>query len=336
MSKPKLTKRQSSRIAKIHQASLKKGEAVDGNAEAFLENSELGQEEQGLIIANYGQQADVEALDGQIYECYCRQNLEKLVSGDRVVWRRDNQQSGVITAILPRQTMLTRPDRKGLTKTIAANITQVVIVFSPEPEPTETLIDCYLAAAELQGFKAVIVLNKADLMQSSAYPRIEHLLQIYQQIGYAVIATSPQQGIGLDRLQKILTNQTSIFVGQSGVGKSSLISTLIPQQSIRIGAISNKANVGKHTTSHTQLYHFPHGGNLIDSPGVRNFQLWKVTPEQLLLGFKEFKPYLGQCKYRDCRHHSEPECALLLAVKNGNITQQRLQNYFAIVKMNER
>lgn len=329
MGKRKLTKRQYSRISKMGEDRRQK---LASPPPYIIDPNKLGPEEEGLLLANYGRQAEIEAHDGQIVECHYRQNLESPVAGDHIVWQRDSNESGVITAILPRKTVLTRPERNSNHKPIAANITQVIIVLASNPKPTEELIDCYLAACELQHFHAIIVLNKIDLLHQDNTSDIRHLMKMYEHIGYTVIETSPLHSIGLQSLQQILKGQTSIFVGQSGVGKSSLIAALLPHEILRIGSLSTKNPVGKHTTSTTRLYHFPEGGNLIDSPGVRHFQLWKVTNEQILWGFKEFRPFIGQCKFRDCNHINAPDCALIYGVKNGQITSQRLDSYLHIVK----
>jgi ribosome biogenesis GTPase len=156
---------------------------------------------------------------------------------------------------------------------------------------------------------------------------IESVTARYRKIGYRVMLTSTIDGTGIEELQRTLQHTTSVVAGESGVGKSSLIDILLPEQDLTVGALSESSGLGRHTTSVTTLFHLPHGGHIIDSPGVREFRLWRVAPDQLARGFVEFGAYLGRCRYRDCRHGGDAGCAIAAAVDEGAVDAQRLANY---------
>jgi ribosome biogenesis GTPase len=178
----------------------------------------------------------------------------------------------------------------------------------------------------------VILLNKTDLLQNDSVlaDRVDDLLAIYPTLGYRILHTSTKQG-GLEELHAALRERTSVFVGQSGVGKSSLVNTLLPEVSLRVGALSESTSKGIHTTTTAQLFHLPSGGTLIDSPGIREFGLWHMSREQVEQGFREFRPLLGTCKFRDCQHVHEPGCAILGALESGEISARRMASYRYIV-----
>lgn len=288
----------------------------------------------GLVIANLGHRVAVEDHRGDIHQCVPRRALGAVVCGDRVVWRQETQGGCVVTEVLERRTLLGRPDRRGRLKPFCANIDQLVVVCALRPDgdgarfiDNTAMIDSYLAAAALLGLEATLVINKIDLSTPEVLPAIEAVTARYQRIGYRVLLTSAKDGGGIEELQAALQRKTSVVAGESGVGKSSLIDILLPEHDVLVGALSEGSGLGRHTTSVTTLFHLPHGGDIIDSPGVREFRLWQVTPDQLARGFMEFEPYIGQCRYRDCRHHGDAGCAIAAAVDAGAIEAQRLENY---------
>ncbi|MFP8966355.1 small ribosomal subunit biogenesis GTPase RsgA [Pokkaliibacter sp. CJK22405] len=335
MSKRNLTRRQNWRIKKIQQERVERAQKKDDRFSAELTAGELGDEQEGIIVAHYGRQTDVEGISGdykgKIIRCYLRANLEPLVTGDRVIWRPGNS-DGVVVANLPRASVLKRPTPHGELKSVAANIDLIVITFAPEPTPYANLIDRYLVAAELSNIRAVLLLNKTDLVNDSNSESLERLKHRYTSIGYKVLEASTRSSEGLAELQQELDQQISVFVGQSGVGKSSLINALLPGVDLRVGALSEASRKGTHTTTTARLFHFPSGGDLIDSPGIREFALWHLTPDELLEGFREFRPFLGHCRFRDCRHDREPGCALRQALENGDINPSRMQSYQQILQ----
>ena len=227
---------------------------------------------------------------------------------------------------------LLRPDAQGTLKPVAANIDQIVVVFAPLPEPHANLIDRYLVAAEACAIEPVLVLNKIDMLKDDvgAAARIEALVSPYSALGYRLLKTSREEG-GLQALLAALADKISVFVGQSGVGKSSIINRILPDAELRVGALSEGTAKGTHTTTTAELVHLPAGGSLIDSPGIREFGLWHMSREQVEQGFREFRPFLGHCKFRDCRHEQEPDCAVLAAAEAGSISAQRLDSYRRIV-----
>ena len=210
---------------------------------------------------------------------------------------------------------------------LAANIDQIMIVAAPEPVPEPFLIDKYTVAAELAETKPVLVINKADLLDAAARSELKSTLADYVNAGYPVIYTSARENTGLEQLADRLAGKASILVGQSGVGKSSLIKRLLPELDIAIGRLSAASGQGRHTTTTTTLYHLPHGGDLIDSPGVRDFRLGQVDADALAAGFREFRPHLGHCRFNNCRHVSEPDCAIIAAATQGEISARRLDSY---------
>ena len=331
MAKRNLTRRQSWRIQKIQDERSARAERRAERAEETLLGGDLGSEQQGLVIAHFGVQVDVEALDGaergQVRRCHRRANLPALVTGDRVVWRADNQQSGVIVALQPRRTELYRPDHRGQLKPVAANVDRLVIVFAALPQPHRNLIDRYLVAAEQAQLEPLLVLNKADLLELPEHAEIRTWLDDYAALGYRTLCLSATAGDGLDTLRRELRGHVNVFVGQSGVGKSSLINALLPDADLRVGALSEMTGKGTHTTTTARLFHFPEGGDLIDSPGIREFGLMHISHEDLLDGFIEFRPFLGHCRFRDCQHLHEPGCALLAAVASGAISPGRMNSY---------
>jgi ribosome biogenesis GTPase len=291
----------------------------------------LGNELEGLIIAHFGATAEVEDTSGQIYRCHLRKNSEPVITGDRVLWRLENNGTGIVVTHQPRKSLLSRPEGPKKVKLIAANIDDIIIVSAPPPIFSEYLIDRYLVAAENLQITPVILLNKIDLLDDTTRQDILRRLAPYEKIGYRVILSSTKTPDGLNQLETFLKNKTCVLVGTSGVGKSSIIARFAPDQSILVGDTST-AGLGKHTTTSTRFYHLPQGGNLIDSPGVREFSLWNMPKDEILKGFPDFIPFLNQCKFRDCQHQKEPGCALQKAVSENEINAARFASYLEMIK----
>ncbi len=334
MTKRKLTRRQQWRIEKIQEERSARATKRDQQADEALNESDLGPEQHGLIITHYGMQVVVESTEGdsagQQQRCHFRSNLGSLVTGDRVVWRAGNP-LGVVVAVLPRDSALQRPDPHGDMKTVAANIDRIIIVVAPYPEPHANLIDRYLVAANAIDIEPVLLINKTDRIDDSTRDKIHYLEKTYRDLGYKVLMVSTKNGTGLEEFREYLTHYTSVFVGQSGVGKSSLVNALLPESNLRVGDLSERQQ-GTHTTTSATLLHFPGGGHLIDSPGIREFGLWHMEEDEVLEGFIEFRPFLGHCKFRDCSHRHEPGCAILTALTEGKISETRMDSYRYILR----
>jgi ribosome biogenesis GTPase len=317
-----LTRRQKWRIEKIQAERIARANKASDNSENLLDNASEAQT--GLVITRYGQHLLVEAESGKLYQCTGRRNIELSVAGDQVVFQTISNDEGVVTALLERDNLLRRSQ-----KVIAANIDQLWLVVAIEPHYQFELIDRYLVVAENAELPINIVVNKIELSQNMA--QIKHDFSIYESAGYSVHYLSVEEQTNIAELKALLNDKTHIFLGQSGVGKSSLINELIPDLNLRVNEISTKSKLGKHTTTNTTLYHIPSGGDLIDSPGIREFQLDDLTDKEILSGFREFKPFIGQCKFRNCAHINEPNCAIKQALESGEIHTQRYQNYLNLI-----
>lgn len=339
MSGRKLTRQQRERVHAIQAKRIERMSVRDDDAD----DTQLGPEEEGTVIARFGAWIDVEPADRSVVlRCRLRANLESPVSGDRVVWRRQPPEAeglapgGVVVAVLPRRSELKRPDNYGKLKTVAANIDHAIIVFAPLPTPSSALLDRYLAAAETSALAPVLLLNKSDLVDTPGHVEAERLAALYTAIGYRVLHCSSRTAHGMDELRAFLRGSTCVFVGQSGVGKSSLVNSLLPEAALATQEVSATSGLGQHTTTSARLFHLPSangdadGGDLVDSPGVREFQLWHVDEQQLEAAWVDFRAWHGQCRFRDCRHLREPGCALRAAVERGELSRERLENFLRI------
>ena len=329
MAKRRINEQQKRRIHQRQQQLREKSDQILKN----ISEHGLGAEQSGQVITNFGQSLIVEDTDRKVFRCFARQNLGPIVCGDRVIWQQDkkNENVGVIVAVGARETLLQKPGFGGKLKPMAANIDQVVIVSSVLPEPNPYLIDRYLVASENLPATPIILLNKIDLLSPKNHSLVEDIETEYSRVGYQVVKTSQTLGTGFDFLLDVLKDKTSIFVGLSGVGKSSLIKHLLPEQDMRIGQVSEATGEGTHTTTNSTLYHLPSGGKLIDSPGVRDFGLWNISADDVLHGFKEFQPYIGRCRFSNCAHQSEPRCAIHMALSEKKISLQRFKHYQKMV-----
>lgn len=348
MTKRKLNRRQKWRIEKIQAEKAARASKKAKHLEQDLALQALGSEQYGRVVAHYGQSVDIECLEhsdardtgtssdvnsagshvNKVYRCFVRANIDNLVTGDEVVWRESEQHNGVVETRLERRTLLQRPDIYGQLKPVAANIDRIVIVVASEPYPHANLIDRYLVAAETIGIQPAILFNKSDLVNESNREHIEYLYGLYEGLGYEVLRTSANDIDHCEsELGSWLANFTSVFVGQSGVGKSSLIRSILGDESIKVGALSESTGKGTHTTTTAKLFHLPSGGMLVDSPGIREFGLWHIDEDELIQGFIEFRPFLGGCRFRDCKHELEPGCAIHGALESGDISEQRMTSY---------
>lgn len=280
----------------------------------------------GLVISHLGKGIAVE-VDGNIILCQTLRKIATVAAGDKVKVSIVAKEQGRIEELLPRHSVLERPNKGRKTRPVAANIDQVFVVFANEPYCDFLLIDQYLAICENRNLKPLLIYNKADLTLCEP---IEQELKNYTNLGYPLFRVSATQNSGMNELQQALSKKISIFTGQSGVGKSSLTNTLIPDKELKTNTVSAITKHGRHTTTAATLYHLPQGGGLIDSPGVAIFGLAGLSEQQLAQGYREFQPFIEQCQFNDCRHVKDKGCAVRTAVESQLIPNTRYQRFLKL------
>lgn len=281
---------------------------------------------EGRIVAAYGRRYLVELLDGSMLDCVTRGRRGALACGDRVTVGRSAAGQGVIERLGARDTLLYRSDR-GRQKLIAANATQIVVVVAPVPTFHEDLINRCLAAAEAGGISALLVMNKMDLPEAAG--ALDSLAP-FRQLNYQLVPLAAKRDVS--PLLAFLRGKVSVLVGQSGMGKSTIINALSPAAAVRVAEISAALDSGRHTTTHARLYHLDADTDIIDSPGLQVFGLHHLDEAELAESFIEFRPWLGKCRFRDCRHLSEPGCAIAAVCAAGKINERRLESYRRLIR----
>lgn len=254
--------------------------------------------------------------------------VDPVAVGDVVGFLDAGDGTGLITAVLPRRNQIARPaaGRKPLDQVIAANVDQIVAVMAAaQPAPKWELLDRYIAAAELAGIPTLVCVTKIDLIAPGA---LADEVDVYRRLGYTVLLSSTLTGVGIENVRHALKDRVSVMVGKSGVGKTSLLNALQPGLGLRVNAVSQLTEKGKHTTSHLEMFDLDFGGHIVDTPGMREFGLSGRDELDLAYGFVEMRPYLGLCKFgADCAHEREPGCAIRTAVATGAITDRRYESY---------
>ena len=270
------------------------------------------------IITSYGRRYIVRTTDQHTYEASTRSKRTDYACGDWVSIQIINGEQAVIESVQPRQSLLYRQDA-WKSKLIAANVTQLLIVVAAEPSPSEALLQRALIAAEAAHIRAVIVINKADLPSTAA---LQEKLSFYAQLGYEIITLSALGNV--DNLRDQLRSETNILLGQSGMGKSTLTNALLGATLARTQTISTALDSGKHTTTHAQLYDLDDTTKLIDSPGLQEFGLHHLAAADLLRYFPDLKHLIGQCRFHNCSHRAEPNCAVKAAAERGEVSAERV------------
>ncbi|MGH8252083.1 MAG: ribosome small subunit-dependent GTPase A [Steroidobacteraceae bacterium] len=287
----------------------------------------------GRVVASHGRDALVADAAGGRLRCRLRSRRLAVVCGDRVRWIAEHTEgaAGLITEVLPRTSLLSRLSQRGDSEPVAANLTQLAVVVAPVPAPDFGLCDRYLAAAEWAGLKACIVANKCDLGDGHAV--LAAALGEFAELGYPVVPASKRIAGGGDALAAQLAAETSVLVGQSGAGKSSLTNLLVPGVDAVIAELSQDGRSGRHTTTCAALASLPGGGELIDSPGVRDFAPPLPPPRDVAGGFREIAALAPHCRFKDCRHGREPGCAVAAAA--GGIAARRIASYRRLLQQAE-
>lgn len=340
----KLTKNQTRQIQKNQESLVDDGTLVGG-----------------VIVSHFGKQLDVQITQlprilpifpevtddavnslaiGDIWRCHARTNLPMMAAGDEVKFSVDTTAGmGRIEVLAERKTLITRPDRYNKVKPVAANVDTLAIVFAPLPKPATNLIDRYLLVARLSGVMPLLVLNKADLL--SEFDEVELIYQQYQQLGekygFDVIKTSSLSHDGLDVLKAHLKDKLTIFAGQSGVGKSSVINQILPNANQATNIISVGSQLGQHTTTTSRLLAFDNlsleKGGIIDTPGIREYGIWHLSSDDIMRGFDELIEYNGCCQFRDCNHAPNAKgCVLWQAVAAGEVLARRVESFNELVE----
>jgi ribosome biogenesis GTPase / thiamine phosphate phosphatase len=291
----------------------------------------------GRVVRVHGLFNVVQTEDGQEYRCSLRRVLKSMVidersvvtCGDHVWFRTDGQGEGMIEKVEPRHGVLTRESRRR-EHVLVANVDQVLIVMSlVAPDLKPHLIDRYLASAAMGGLKPLIALNKVDLAEVAP---LQALVGAYAQLGIPAIPTSVRDGTGIERLRKYLNGKSTVFSGQSGVGKSSLLNAIQPGLALRVSHVSDVNNKGRHTTTTAELIRLETGGYVVDTPGIRQLQLWDIAAETVEGFFPEFHPFVPLCGFPDCSHSGEAKCAVERGVTHGAISPRRYHSYVGMVQ----
>lgn len=280
----------------------------------------------GRVVAAHGRQYVVEQHDGTRLPCFPRGKRSEIACGDEVEFVRSGPDQGVIERIAPRRSLLYRSNEIRQ-KLIAANVDQLVLVVATEPAFSDELLTRAIVAAESQDIEILVILNKSDL--ADRLPAARRRLAILAGLGYRVIELCARDHA--EDLRPFLGGRTSVLVGQSGMGKSTLVNALIPGAGAATREISQALDSGKHTTTHACLYHLDAASHLIDSPGLQEFGLGHLGRSEIEHAFREFRPWLGQCRFRDCRHDREPGCALRQALAAGQVDDDRFAAYHRII-----
>ncbi|MBC8354054.1 MAG: ribosome small subunit-dependent GTPase A [Planctomycetes bacterium] len=287
----------------------------------------------GRVLRVHGLQSDVQAEEsGDVYRCATRRLLKSLstdqrhvvVAGDHIIFRPESGGEGFIERIEPRHGILSRTS-KGRQHVIVANVDQLLIIASAaEPTLKPNLIDRFLVTAEKARIRPIICINKIDLVHAAD---LQPLAGVYGQMGYRVVLISATTGQGVSQVRRLVRGKESVVAGQSGVGKSSLLNAIDPGLALRVNAVSEENQKGRHTTTTAQLIPLGDGGYIVDTPGIRQFQLWDVIPEEVAGYFRDIRPYVSQCRFPDCTHTHESECAVKDAVADGRLDTRRYESY---------
>lgn len=286
----------------------------------------------GRVLRVHGLSCVVETGDGSIYRCATRQLLKSLsteqrhvvASGDLVIFRPEGEGEGMIERIEPRYGVLSRTSR-GRQHVIVTNVDQLLIIASAaEPVLKPNLIDRFLVTAEQSRITPIICINKIDLIDPAD---LQPLVGVYGQMGYPVFLVSAATGLGVARLRRRIVGRQSVVSGQSGVGKTSLLNAIDPDLKLRVQEVSRENQKGKHTTTTAQLIPLQAGGHIVDTPGIRQFQLWDIIPAELAGLMRDIRPYVNACRYPDCTHIHELDCAVKDAVADGRVDARRYESY---------
>jgi ribosome biogenesis GTPase len=294
----------------------------------------------GRVLAVHGRHSIVATADGREYRCTVRGLLKNLatnqrnvlVTGDNVLFEAESDTGGSIVRVEPRRGIICRTSR-GQQHVIVANVDQFLIVTSAaEPDLKPNLVDRMIISAEKARIQPVICINKVDLVEAS---ELQPLVGSYAQMGYPVLLVSAETGRGCQRLKSRLAGRETVLAGQSGVGKSSLLNRIAPQLSLKVNEVSRDTQKGKHTTTTSQLLPLPFGGYVVDTPGIRQFQLWDVIAKEVSGYFRDLRTVVNRCQFPDCTHTHEQQCAVKDGVADGLFDVRRYESYCQIMAMDE-